>query len=62
MNIREIRRSKGITQQALAYRAGVSLSNLERAERGSHETSRENLKKIARVLGVKVDELLAEAS
>lgn len=55
--IGDLRRSKGLTQQDLADRIGLSLVNLNRIERG-HATPRAHvLFSIADALGVSTDTL-----
>ena len=55
--IEELRRQRGLSQEVLAVNAGVAVRTVRRAEKNTHETTRENLKKIARALGVKLEEL-----
>ncbi len=55
--IEELRRQRGLSQEVLAVNAGVAVRTVRRAEKATHETTRENLKKIARALGVKLEEL-----
>lgn len=57
MRIREIRKQKGITQQQLAEKIGVSLSVISRYESGTITPPSERLAKLAEVLGVSVEEL-----
>lgn len=64
LRLKELREAHDppITQEQLAVRAGVAVRTVTRAEKGTHTTSRDNLKKIARVLGVKLDDLYEEVS
>ena len=59
--IKEIRKSKGITQSSLALSAGVSqpyINDLENNRRGAKP---DTMKRIAEALGVPVDDLEAKA-
>jgi transcriptional regulator with XRE-family HTH domain len=58
MRLREIRRHRGMTQEALATRAGVSRAYLSRLEMGRHDPPLSRLRKLAKVLKVPVAELL----
>jgi transcriptional regulator with XRE-family HTH domain len=58
--IRELREAAGMTQQALAVAAGVSISVVTKLEQGQNEDPRvSTLQALARALGVKVDDMLA---
>jgi len=46
------RRSRGLSQRALATAAGVSQAMVAELERGKHPPSEASLSKIARALGV----------
>ena len=51
--IKEARTAAGFTQEELARKlAGVSASDISKAERGEAELSQANLKKIAKACGV----------
>jgi transcriptional regulator with XRE-family HTH domain len=59
--VRELRRAHGMTQQLLADRAGVSLSYIEKLERGgTRQPSVGTLTAIAAVLNVPLDTLLCQ--
>ena len=58
MRLREIRRHRGMTQEALATGAGVSRAYLSRLEMGRHDPPLSRLRKLAKVLKVPVAELL----
>jgi transcriptional regulator with XRE-family HTH domain len=59
--LRELRKAAGLTQQALAVRAGLSVSNVVHIEAGRIPDPRvSTVKAIADALGCKVDDLLAE--
>lgn len=57
--IRVLRRSKGITAEQLAARAGLASATVYRAERGLATPSEETLAAIAEVLGVDPSDLHA---
>jgi transcriptional regulator with XRE-family HTH domain len=60
--LKELRKASGLTQQALAVKAGLSVSNVVHIEAGRIPDPRVNtVKAIADALGCKVDDLLAEA-
>ena len=61
-NIRKYRKKNGLTQEALAFEADISVKMLSEYENGKHNISQEALSKIADVLYVSVDELLPERS
>jgi len=52
MRIRELRLTKGISQEALADEAGVHRTYMGSVERGERNISLENIVKIARALKV----------
>ena len=56
--IREARKAKGISQEALAELAGIDRSYMGGIERGEHNLAIMNLLKIADALGVKASLLL----
>ncbi|HEV8353615.1 MAG TPA: helix-turn-helix transcriptional regulator [bacterium] len=55
--IRYLRRTRALTQEALAERAGVHPTYLAGIERGERNPALENLHAIATALGVKLAEL-----
>lgn len=55
--IRSLRRTRALTQEALAERAGVHPTYLAGIERGERNPALENLYAIAAALGVKLAEL-----
>lgn len=59
LRVKELREAAKLTQEALAYKAGVSLGTVQRAERVGR-ASTETLSKIATALGVPPGELFAE--
>lgn len=56
MNLRTIRKNKGLSRMELAYKAGVSEKTIFRAETGQ-PVRRVTLARICSVLGVIVDEV-----
>lgn len=56
-NIREIRQSKGLSQERLALRAGINPSFLGQIERAEKSPTISSLEKVASALEVKVEEL-----
>lgn len=55
--IKKLRKEKGITQEHLAYKAGISVDFLSLIERGKSAPSFKNLEKIAKALEANVREL-----
>ena len=53
--IREIRKAKNLTQEAVAERADMPQSVVARLESGEHSVSLDTLSRIANVLGKKVE-------
>lgn len=62
MRIQEIRKRKGIKQKELAAKLGIAANTLSQYETGSREPDIETTKKIARELGVSVDELVGKGN
>jgi transcriptional regulator with XRE-family HTH domain len=58
VKLRRIRERKGLTQEELAKKAGVSRAYLSRLEMGRHDPPLSRLRKIAKVLRVKVSALV----
>ena len=58
VNLKRLRSRKGLTQEALARKAGVSLGYVARLEIGRHDPKLSTLKRLAKALGVKLAELL----
>ena len=58
--MKERRKELGMTQMDLAVRMGVQLSNVSSWERGARTTSVPNLRKLAGILGVSMEDLLAD--
>ena len=55
--VRLLRGDRGLTQEQLAERAGISVDFLSLIERGKNSPSFENLDQLAEALGVAVAEL-----
>lgn len=60
LRIRAFRKLKGLTQQQLAVRLGVSVAVLGSLERGTRKPEPKLLMRIAETLGVSYEELTAD--
>lgn len=58
LRIAGLRKEKGLTQEELAERAGITSQTVSTAELGKKALRPENIVKISRVLGVSADYLL----
>lgn len=58
MKIQQLREKRGITQEALAAKAGISRGYLARLETGRHDPTLTTLMKLAKALRVKPGALL----
>lgn len=58
VRLKRLRLSRGLTQEALAKKVGVSRGYLARLEMGRHDPPLSRLRRLARVLRVKVTELV----
>ena len=58
--MKERRKELGMTQMDLAVRMGVQLSTVSSWERGARTASVPNLRKLAGILGVSMEDLLAD--
>jgi transcriptional regulator with XRE-family HTH domain len=56
--IKKFRKDSGMTQAALAKKAGVSTNTVARLERGLHRASSESVEKLAKALGVTASDIL----
>jgi transcriptional regulator with XRE-family HTH domain len=56
--VRELRKKRGLSQEALALEAGLDRSYVGGVERGERNLSLSNIHRIAKALSVKPDELL----
>jgi transcriptional regulator with XRE-family HTH domain len=58
MRLRQTRERRGMTQDALAKKAGVSRAYLSRLEMGRHDPPLSRLRKLAKALKVPIEKLL----
>lgn len=58
VNIKQLRKAKGLTQQELAQNAGVSYLSIHRYESGERIPSVDIAARIAQALGCTVDDLI----
>jgi XRE family transcriptional regulator, regulator of sulfur utilization len=58
MKLKKLRTAQGLTQEALAKKSGISRAYLARLEMGRHDPHLSRLRKLAKVLGVKISELV----
>ena len=58
MRLKKLREARGLTQEQLAEKAGVSRAYLARLEIGRHDPPLSTLEKLAKALKVKVGKLL----
>jgi transcriptional regulator with XRE-family HTH domain len=59
-NLQRIRKEKGMSQKELADALGVTQGTVSAWESGRWDPTVENLRAVAKVLGVTVDELIGE--
>jgi transcriptional regulator with XRE-family HTH domain len=57
--LRAARKAAGLTQEAVGDRAGLHPTYVGSVERGERNVSIDNMEKLARAVGVDLDELLA---
>lgn len=57
--VRELRLDRGLSQEELAFRAGIHWSYLSGIERGIRNPALKNITKIANALGVSLSELFS---
>jgi transcriptional regulator with XRE-family HTH domain len=57
-NLRKARQSKGLSQEALAYEAGIDRTYVSALERGVYGATIDMVEKLAAVLGVEPSSLL----
>jgi transcriptional regulator with XRE-family HTH domain len=60
--IKELRLDLGLSQEALAFEAGIDRSYIGGIERGEHNLAMINLIKIAQTLNIHASELLIKAN
>ncbi|MBN1444477.1 MAG: helix-turn-helix transcriptional regulator [Candidatus Omnitrophica bacterium] len=58
--IREMRKERGLTQEELAWKSGISLNFMGQIERGHKKPSIKTLKKISETLGIAPSALFEE--
>ncbi len=56
--LKKLRREKMLTQKELSEMTGIGTTSIQLYENGSREPTLKNLKKIAAILGVPIEELL----
>ena len=56
--LKDLRAERGLTQAALAKRAGLTLGYVARLEIGMHDPQLSTLQKLAKALGVKPSQLI----
>lgn len=57
-SVRYIRMKKGISQEELAFRAGLNMNSISTLERGLNNVKIKTLYRIAEALDVKIEEIL----
>lgn len=62
LRLRELRRARGLSQEALAERASLDRTYVSSCERGHRNISLENIYRLAAALGVEPSELLKQPS
>lgn len=60
MNLKEIRKEKGMTQEELANAIGMSSQAVHYYENGTREPNLKTLQKLSDTLGCTVDDLIRE--
>jgi transcriptional regulator with XRE-family HTH domain len=58
MRLKALREARGLTQEELAKKAGISRGYLARLETGRHDPHLSRLRKLAKILKVKVGDLV----
>lgn len=56
-NIRKIRNQKNLSQERLAFKAGLHRTYISDIERGARNVSLKNIEKIAKALGIDIKDL-----
>jgi transcriptional regulator with XRE-family HTH domain len=57
--VRELRKAKGLSQEELAFKAGIHRTYIGGIERGERNPSLKNIASIAKALGISPSELFA---
>ena len=60
--IRDVRKARSVSQEALAYNAGIDRSHMGKIERGERNVTALNLLRVAKALGVKPSEIFSKAA
>ena len=58
--VRELRTKKGVSQEALAFKAGIDRTYMTSVENGKRNISIQNIEKIVKALGVSMGEFFSE--
>lgn len=58
--VRELRNKKGVSQEALAFKAGIDRTYMTSVENGRRNISIQNIEKIVRALGVSMADFFSE--
>jgi transcriptional regulator with XRE-family HTH domain len=59
-NLRRLRKAKGLSQDALAFEAGINRTYIGGVERGERNVSLDNIVRLAAALGTNPAELLVQ--
>lgn len=59
--IRDVRKAHSVSQEALAYNAGIDRSHMGKIERGERNVTALNLLRVAKALGVQPSEIFSKA-
>lgn len=59
--IRDVRKARSVSQEALAYNAGIDRSHMGKIERGERNVTALNLLRVAKALGVQPSEIFSKA-
>lgn len=62
IRLRELRAEAGLTREAVAFRSGLSVASVVRAEGGRTSPSTETLSKLATAYGITLAELVEVAA
>ncbi len=58
--VRDLRTKKGVSQEALAFKAGIDRTYMTSVENGRRNISIQNIEKIVKALGVSISEFFSE--
>ena len=58
-NLRKVREKRGLSQEQLAFEAGLHRTYVSSVERGLRNISIDNIERLAKALGVRPSELLS---